>query len=259
MKTRINRLTAGIVSAMLTVSAAHAATFTAVDTYDEQTTNLYTITGEASGNNITAAAFSTAVSDAFTAGAGGVLNFDNADLPGQSTSFAVTFGGGSQTLNITSDNTHSTAANGDAVGVTGLSGLQHLGAGGSYTLTFDIPLTAFALSAVSRSTTQPDVTMTVNLDDGTTVNLGTETITSTVVSGNFDPGEAENWTPTNIFFGYQGSAANPIVSVSVTQSTFSRYDDLGFVTVVPEPASGAVVLTALVMMLIPRRGSTRID
>jgi len=259
METRITRLSACLlVATMLSVSAAHAATFTAVPTYDEQTTNLYTITGEASNNNITAAAFGTLVNNAFTAGTGGVLNFDN-DTLDSDTAFDVTFDGGSQALSISSTElgittaqTHSTVNNGIS-NVAGLSGGRHVGAGGSFTWTFGTSLTAFGLTAVSRDN-DPTVSMTVNLEDGSSVNLGTEIITATNTNGGlaFDPGTGENWDPTNIFFGYQASASNPIVSVDVSQSTFTRYDDLGFV-VVPEPGTAALVFAAAGLITLRRR------
>jgi len=257
MSPPMKQLLACVAALVLGASAAHAAMFTAVQTYDEQTSNLYTITGEAPNNNINAAAFGTLVSDAFTAGAGGVWDFEEGPTDSSiGTNYDIKFNGGNSTLNIVSNaNDHSTLRNGvPAWGATGISGSLHFGGNPQdFTFTFDTGLTAFGITAVSR-TTEQTIGVSVRLADNTLVSLGEETLDSTGGTGTtFDPGVGANWDPTNIFFGYQATSANPIVSVEFAGGDdFVRYDDLGFV-VVPEPATALVGLALVGMLGLRRR------
>ena len=59
------------------------------------------------------------------------------------------------------------------------------------------------------------------------------------------------------FHGLSGTALNPIVSFSISQNAFVRYDDLGFVVAspVPEPSSAAALggLVAMGFAALRRR------
>lgn len=57
------------------------------------------------------------------------------------------------------------------------------------------------------------------------------------------------------FHGLSGTEANPIVSFSLTQNNFIRYDDLGFVVAssVPEPSRALLLMLGATGLLVRRR------
>ncbi len=102
------------------------------------------------------------------------------------------------------------------------------------TFTPNQPLLTVGYFNTDRNSAGRDPSLTVTFQDGTTANTS---------GANAD----------NVFFhGLSGTAANPIVRFSMSQSDFVRYDDLGFI-VVPEPSSALLLGLASLGVLIRRR------
>jgi hypothetical protein len=238
-------------AALLGLFASPAlAQFTAVGVYDENTVNTNTIEQEAGISNITLANFKTVVSSAFTAGTGGVINFDVALA--NSSSFNTSFNGGLSTLTVTMN----AAAGANQWNTTNqdsntwaLSGSRYLGTNASSQARFDFsqPLSHFGITMLWRNANRTG-TVTVFFDDNTSASVGSFSSSSGSLVGTV------NQTP-DVFFGYVAPTGKAITRIDIIGDGFVRYDDLGFVTAIPEPSSVAALagLGALGLVAMRRR------
>ena len=228
--------------------------FVATATYDDAS-NANAIDSTAPGS-VTPAAFQTLLTPAFTAGLGGVVQFEPATGPagaqrladGTIDGFTTTYGVG-KTLNVGASapirRTNFASAS-QLSGVHNLDTSDATGVGsgfpatGSETfvlslgpITGGLPfeaVTSVALTANSRNSNPGDVSMTATyvnpVTNATTAQTLTDAIAGTVATD-------------DTFYGFTAPAGTYISSLSVTRSALIPFDDLGFVTavVVPEPAS----------------------
>ncbi|HLP78433.1 MAG TPA: hypothetical protein VK327_16130 [Candidatus Paceibacterota bacterium] len=220
------------------IAAASAASYT-TDTTGTMNGNSKTIL-EATGNSFTSATFASDIATAFANNTGGVWNFDG-------TAFSV-FSGDTITLNYGTSLSsqlvltlnEGAGANGINQGATGgepTSGNFLLGLGGNAatrTFTPNKPLLEIGIFNTDRNDVSRIPVLTVTYQDNTTASTS---------GANAD----------NVFFhGLSGSLANPIVSFSISQNNFVRYDDLGFVAV-PEPGFAALAGLGVALLTISRQ------
>jgi hypothetical protein len=230
---------AGLLSAMsrkIAIAGLLAASVVAASAtnYTTGTTNVINPNGktvlEATGNSFDATTFSNNVATAFANETGGVWNFDGS-------SFSVNVGE-TITLNYGASLTNSlvlTLSSGNTInqGNTGgeptsgslLMGLS--GDGSTRVYTPNKPLLAVAIFNTDRNDSGRTVVLTATYLDATTASTS---------GANAD----------NVYFhGLSGAGTNPIVSFSISQNNFVRYDDLGFIvstqslspTITTQPAS----------------------
>lgn len=217
------------------IAAASAASYV-TDTVGTVNGNGKTIS-EATGNSLTSTTFASNIATAFANNTGGVWNFDG-------TNFNVN-GGETITLNygvsLTNSLVLTLGGNGINQGFAAgepTSGTDTvLGLGGdALTRTFALstPLLTVGIFNTDRNDAGRLPVLTVTYQDTTTAST----------SG----ANADN----TYFHGLSGTLANPIVSFSISQNNFVRYDDLGFVTI-PEPGSAALLGLVGLGALIRRR------
>lgn len=201
-------------------------------------------------NFLTQANMSVAVANAFNNNQGGVVNWDSANgwVSGVNALFSTVSYGTSQSqlLTITradGNATYTFGANNNTPTLT-TSGDQYLGFQNSsspVTLTFDKGLSAWGITEINRFASR-DVTFSFTLADNTVINYALQNQDPT--SGNTGP---LNW------YGFQASDANPLVKVSLVASGFVRFDDMAFITAVPEPSSAALAGLGLASLVVLRR------
>jgi len=248
---------------------AKAVSLAVSQVYDENTFSTNTVDSQAPGNSLTLAAFSTAVSTAFTNGSGGIINFD---IPGntqdviQSTALEISYGLGKQ-FNITSNATYNihqfsslTAISGSAAHNNG----KGIAASSTFTniqdWSFDIgdisgglpneAITTLGFTLLSRNGFSQNVNVRWFIDGSASSVL---TQTDGIASG----GGADD-----TFFSYTAPTNSYISGFSVsflgaTGSVDRRYgiDDIGFITssIVPEPSRSVFFCVALTGCFIRRR------
>ena len=211
----------------VSIAAAPAASIV-VNTVGVMNTNAHTIID--AGGSISNTTFASSMVTAFANNTGGVWNFDGASFStnvgetvtlnygtSQANSLVMTVGG---TNGINTGFVNTTEATSASTGM----GLQ--GDGSTRTFTLNKPLLSLGIFVGNRGDNSRTSTLTVTYQDNTTAS--TSGATAGPTSGS------------NYFEGLSGTVANPIVSFSIAQNNFVRYDDLGFVAV-PEPSSAALL------------------
>lgn len=213
------------VTGMLAVSIATApAASISVNTVGTINGNNKTVL-EATGNSLSVTTFASDISTAFANNTGGVWNFDGA--------FFNVNSGETVTLNYGASLTNSLVL---TVGGNGInqgfaageptSGDQTVmglvGDASTRTFTPSTPLLTLGIFNTDRNDAGRLPILTVTYQDTTTAST----------SG----ANADN----TYFHGLSGTLANPIVSFSLSQNNFVRYDDLGFIAV-PEPSSALLL------------------
>jgi hypothetical protein len=242
------RLFAALFALALFATAAAQGNLITTGVYDPTGDGSNDIDLEATGNDITLAAFRTLVSDAYANNLGGVINFD--ELSNQLLNgFTADYGtSGTETLTVTvgSNNVIGPNQSGSAWNVRDASGSNGAISDpkvlrGAYTWDFDFDtgLSAVAGTIIRRSLAGGSVTATVELQDGTRLTK----VTNQGIGSN-----------TDVFFGYTALASNPIVSLELANGEFNEFDELGFVTaVIPEPGSLVLLGLGTVVLLIRYR------
>lgn len=193
---------------------------------------------EATGNSTDATTFATTIATAFGNNSGGVWNGDGADfdvLSGETISInygaslteqlVLTLGGTAEGLDQSLNPTEATSGE-TTLGIRLVNGIR--------TFTPDIPLLTVAIFNTDRNDAGRIPTLQVTYLD---------TSTASTSGANADD---------TYFHALSGTAANPIVSFSLDQNNYVRYDDLAFVAV-PEPASTALFGLGGLAFLLRRR------
>ena len=199
------------------------ATSITVDTVGVINPNAKTIL-EATGNSSTVSTFTSDITTAFANNTGGVWNFDGAGF--------FVDNGETITLNYGTSlaNSLSLTLSGNQINQGNVSGESTSGAatmlgfsGDASTRTFisSVPLLSIGIISTDRGDAGRIPALTVTFQDTTTAS------TSGANGDNY------------FFHSISGTISNPIVSFSLSQNAFIRYDDFGFITAVPEPASAA--------------------
>ncbi len=224
--------------------ARAALTFSASGVYDPADSPSATLNSgnqadtAAASNNISLAAFQTAIQSAYNNDVGGVIDFENPTGTSDA-SIAATYGTSqASTLTITRG---AFGGGGNIDASTGnnvvISGVRYMGLATNpdFNLTFSQPVTLFGITALARSDGGArNVDLTITLDDSSTVVWQQEAVAGENLDGN---------SADDTFFGYQAPAGRYITNVQFDNSGFVRFDDLGF-AVVPEPASLSMLLLA---------------
>jgi hypothetical protein len=235
------------VPAMLTVFAASMTTASATPYIDDVVGVLNgnaKAVFEATGNTVTSTTFATDIATAFANNTGGVWDFDGAAFNVVSgETITLNYGASLSKQLVLTLNEGSGAAGINQANNAGepTSGSFELGFGGSgATRTFvsSTPLLEVGIFNSDRNDSSRIPVLTVFFQDNTSASTS---------GANAD----------NVFFhGLSGTLANPIVSFSLSQNNFIRYDDLGFVTAsVPEPTTIVTLLGGIGMLAFRRRRS----
>jgi hypothetical protein len=198
---------------------------------------------------ITLSSFQTMVSSAFASNTGGVVDFEVAT--GWATNVTVgvspgtvdfTYGSGqNHTWSLTRTDGGFGINSNNNNGTNVVSGSSYFGFQGSNNanLTFSAGLSAFGLTLIPRGASRRS-TLTAILDDSSTIVSSQETTNATNA----------------VFFGFRAPTGRTIVGLNFAEPDgFTRYDDLGFVQAVPEPAT--LTLLALGVLATTRRRSSR--
>ncbi|MGE9269127.1 MAG: MYXO-CTERM sorting domain-containing protein [Verrucomicrobiales bacterium] len=244
------------VLACVTPASAAVVNLTAVQTYDE-TSNANVV--DASGTVLSAAAYTTLVASAFTAGTGGVVDFERAGgvTDDGDAGWNVSYNGGANTLNVvtggggTRSGISMDAVN--AIGATPISGGEYyrLFNGPGTILNFDnVYLDSFGLTILARSSAR-SVTISGVYHDDTTFSV----ISNYSVGANTASPSSYLDSPSSgpdTFFGFQAEAGKAIKQITISGSEFMVMDDFAFVTSpIPEPS--ALVLSLLSLSALGRR------
>lgn len=236
-KTLLTALTATAALAGLTLSAATAsAASITVSTVGTINGNSRTAS-EATGNSLTQADFATAVGTAFANNTGGVWDFDST-FAQVDASDTITLSYGASEVNdlvltLSGGSVDRATVSSEATSGSGALGL--VSNSDTRTFTSDTGLLTVAIFNTDRNGATRIPNLTVTYLDTTTAST----------SG----ANADEW----FFHSLSGTLANPIVSFSLEQSAFVRYDDLGFIAV-PEPGSLALLGLGGLCVLRRRRG-----
>ena len=201
-------------------------------------------------NFITQASMASTVSTAFNSNLGGVINWqaangwvNNLSNTVQTVSYGTSQG---NLLTITrNDGALNFFGASSGGGTTGTSGAQYLafnGTGSPVDLTFSTGLLDWGMTMLDRGASRT-VTFSFTLADSTVITYNAETQ---------DP--AGNNTGAYNWFGFQASAGNPLVGVSLTANGFTRWGDMAFVVApVPEPATMTMLGLGIGSLAVMRR------
>ena len=219
----------------MSLASVSAASIT-VDTVGTINGNGRTIL-ETTGSTVTSTAFIADIATAYANNTGGVMNFEANPMFVQNNDTITLNYGVSLTNSL--DLTYNSANAIDSGDIPGeaTSGDRVLGlVGGADTRTFtpDKGLLEIGIFSTDRGDAGRLPVLTVTYFD--TTNASTSGANADDV----------------YFHGFKTSADNPIVSFSLSQNNFLRYDDLGFV-VVPEPSSALLLGIGGVAAFIRRR------
>ena len=192
-------------------------------------------------NFITQSAMATAVANAFNNNTGGVIDWEPANGWVANTQNAlsqtVSYGTSQSglltiTRNDGAGNTFGPTTAGGSPTTSGVNYLGFSGSGSPVTLSFGTGLLDWGMTELNRFASRT-VTFSFTLADSTVINYAAQT--QDPLANNSD---ANNW------YGFQASAANPLVGVTITANGFARFDDMAFIvapTAVPEPGSLALI------------------
>ncbi|MCC7473807.1 MAG: PEP-CTERM sorting domain-containing protein [Pirellulales bacterium] len=247
------------------------AAFITSGVYDEAVNQSNAVDVEAASNNITLAAFSTLVANAFAANEGGVIDFDytqpgttglgSGDISTLATQINSVYGvSQSATMRINRGLYNGSSGSAPTMSVSpsvaggtqSLSGFGasdaeqlHLGSqsgdGNDFRLTFTDssgttaqPVIAFGLTFLGRTDAGQSYTVVFEVGLVDLVGGGNPQ-TATFASETIDIGSGDD-----TFFGYQAPAGKMIQYVRSNNSRLARMDDMAFV-IVPEPASSSAI------------------
>lgn len=200
------------------------------------------------------AGYAAIFSQAYTAGQGGVITFDNITLTStdvNDATLSVSYGaGGASTLTITtSTNYGNYQFQSAAVVGTPISGGTYMrvrggtvsGQIGVQSFNFSQALSHVAFTVLARTDASRNVTGTVTFNDGTTAQL------SSTISGSA--------LPTNdTFFGFTAPDGKTItgMKISAGDANYFAIDDLAFVVAIPEPSAALLGFLSLGTLLARR-------
>jgi hypothetical protein len=256
---RTNKLGLSLAAA-LAVAGMATSTFGAsitVSTVGTYAPNPNSLTIRDAGSNadaasgITLSAFQTLITNAFADNTGGVWNADSSSGISYSTNYgedaanAITAKYGTSQANLLSfyrtDSAPNVAFSNVANGTQTVSGDGIIGFSqdSAPNIAFSQSLSALGLTLVPRSSGEArSATLVAVLDDATTLTSTTESVSLN------DP----------VFFGFVAPVGRTIVGLNITPGGgFARFDDLGFVTAVPEPTTGAMLLGGFGLLGMLRR------
>jgi hypothetical protein len=240
--------------------------FAASGVYDS-TSNVNVVEANANGNPITATGptdllgFATNVTTAFAQGHGGVIDFDTplVTVTVPTDTFQFTFAGGTKSVTATPDRNMRTATYGSATAISGANQIDLPDAienTQTFVLTFGAivggeageVIRAVGLTANSRNSLTPTVSMSVGYSDGTT----SATLSDALLAG---AGADDT------FYGFVAPDGKGITSLTVTRTLRVPFDDLAFITssppAVPEPGTAAVGGIGALALLGRRRVGRR--
>lgn len=207
-------------------------------------------------------AFKTEVSNAFSTGRGGVINFDGVDPAAYNNmqSFTASFAGGAKSLTFTNYLEGSYSIAGPSGDRTAISGSQFLATGGNAHFGFDITGTGFAPDerVVSLGVTilgrngQPTgrnyrvIAYYTNDPDNLKANSSSTFRSFNMENGN---GTEDSFSGIVAPEGYWITA----LRIQSDQGVFTSLDDIAFTTaIIPEPGTYALIFGGLALLLAYR-------
>ena len=240
------KLAAVALTLLGTIAAASATSFS-TSTVGVLNPNNHTIL-ESTGNSLTESAFASSLTTAFANNTGGVWNFDNPGGMGtvnvgntitlsygvsQSSSLVMTLGG--QDINTGFNTTSEATSSSQQMGLSADASTR--------TFTLNTSLLNIGVFVGNRGDSSRTTVLSVTYLDHTTASTS---------GANGGPTAGSNY-----FEDLAGTALNPIVSFSLAQSNFVRYDDLAFIVApVPEPGTISLAIAgglSLSFMIARRR------
>jgi hypothetical protein len=226
----------GMLAASVAAASATSITANTVGTVNGNNKTVF----EATGNSLNVTTYAGIIATAFANNTGGVWDFEGAPFNVVSGETITLNYGASLSSQLVLTLLEDAGANGINQSLNAgepTSGLGLLGFGGSAatrTFTPSTPLLTLGIFNSDRNDAGRTPVITVTYQDNSTASTS---------GANAD----------EVFFhGLSGTLANPIVSFSISQNNFVRYDDLGFV-VVPEPTTAALAGLALACGAVLRR------
>lgn len=222
-----------IASILAASIAAASATSANINTVGVINPNGHTIF-DATGNSLTYSAFASSLATAYANDTGGVWNFDTA-FSQVNVGDTITLNYGTSLANSLVMTLGGDGFNQGNVGsseVTSSTFGMGLANSGSSTRTFTLatPLLNIGIFVGNRNDSARTSVLTVTYLDNTTASTS---------GANAGPGSGNNY-----FEDLAGTALNPIVSFSLSQNNFLRYDDMAFI-VAPVPEPGTMALSAM--------------
>jgi hypothetical protein len=223
---------AGILAASIAASPAASISVNTVGTINGNNKTVF----EATGNSLNVTTFASSITTAYANNTGGVWDFEGAAF-NINTGETITLNYGtsltnSLVLTLSGNSINQGAVIGEPTSGTGMLGLA--GDASTRTFTLDNPLLTLGIFNTDRNDAARLPVLTVTYLDTTTASTSGATADEVY------------------FHGLTGTLDNPIVSFSISQNAFIRYDDLGF-TVVPEPGSALLLGLASFGAFVRRR------
>lgn len=198
----------------------------------------------ATGNSFTSTTFGSDIATAYANNIGGVWDFETI-FSQVEVGETITFSYGTSLANSLVMTLGGDAINtgfiDTAEATSGTLGLGLSNSAMTRTFTLDTPLLSLGIFVGNRGDSGRTSVLTVTYLDNTTASTS---------GANAGPDAGSNY-----FHGLSGTEANPIVSFSLTQSNFVRYDDLGFIvaSAIPEPSRALLVMFGMMGLLARRR------
>jgi hypothetical protein len=195
---------------------------------------------EATGNTVTFATFTSDIATAFATDSGGVWNFDG-DFFGVNPTETVTLNYGTSLANSLvltlggSQGINQGIVDGEPTSGGGMLGLA--ADASTRTFTPSAGLLELGIFNTDRNDSGRVPVLTVTFQDATTAS-----------TSGADANDV-------YFHGFKTTLDNPIVSFTLSQNSFVRYDDLGFVvaSAVPEPSRALLLVLGAAGLLVRRR------
>lgn len=216
--------------------------------YDSTTTNANQIDVSATsdgGNELSFTTFETLVEAGFAAQTSGVATFDQTGDVITASTGSMRFADNSVLATLT--RTGNTEIQSGGGGRTPISGTRGVGGSNSYGFDFNEAdqIIAVGLTILSRSGNgSGDTTITATFVDSDGNN--SETISQSSFMSDSNGGD-------DTFFGFAAPTGKFLDGITVTTPYFTYLDDLGVVTLVPEPGSMGLVAIGATMIFARRR------